>query len=97
MTRNLTATVCDDGGHEVSINFNIEINKDTPADRHPDDTSTMQETYYESPEIKSVELIVFGQGVDITEQYLNALKLKPNAKCKIENELCELAPDLLDD
>lgn len=97
MTKNLTVNLIDDAAHEINVNFDIEIYNDIPADRHPDDTSTSTVTYYENATIKSVELVVCGIGVNITNQYLEALKMKPTAKTKIENQLCELTPELLED
>lgn len=96
-TRNFTATLADDGGIEIMVNFNIETYLDTPAERHPDDPSTMQERYFESPEVKSIELVCYGVGVDVTNEVLEVLKKNPTKMTKLENDLVEYAGENYDD
>ena len=93
MTQNFTENLIDDNVHELHVNFDIEIYTCVPENQHPDNDSNFPETYYKNLKIKYVELVVFGQGVDITAQYLKSFELNPKAKAKIEHQLFEFVTE----
>jgi hypothetical protein len=89
--KNLTASLTDRAGYELLVNFDFEVSVDIDPKTHPDDPLPNRLTYYENPEINSIELVIHGIGIDVTEQVKQ--KVTGNKMTKFLNDLLEYAED----
>ena len=72
--------------HEICVTFKVDATQTELS--HPDDFAPLYGDSYSSPEIDSVELLLFGQGVDITKAYKEARKAHKDA---VDDMLLEYA------
>ena len=96
-TKEITACLLDESVFELNVTFDCEISKDIPADRHPDDPSGFMETTHQCTEIKSIDVVLYGIGIDVTQQFLADPQYSPMKSRKMIADLEAYAANMDDE
>lgn len=96
-TKNLTAHIIEDEAIEVSINFDIDFYNDTLESEHEDNQAPVKAWFFENVQIKSIEAVFYGVGVDITDKVILELKKNEIKFNKLIKDLENIAKEQFDD